>query len=178
MLPAKKRGSQLGSNSSTESPDVRAGRLGRPHGLDGFLGLYVDPSDLEYFDHGSTVFIEDRPFVVRAIRPADRGYQIAFEEVVDRKGADQIRNQDIFVPERRTLDETEFWPDDLIGLEVRPGGGTVVAVIHGAAQDRLVVERDGARFEVPFVDQFVPTIDVEGGHVEVVEIEGLSEPSD
>jgi ribosomal 30S subunit maturation factor RimM len=33
------------------------------------------------------------------------------------------------------------------------------------------------RFEVPFVDEFVPTIDLEGGHVVVVEIEGLSEPS-
>jgi len=178
VLPAKKRGSQLESNSSTESPDVIAGRLGRPHGLDGFLGLYVDPADLEYFHQGSTVFIQDRPFVVRAIRPADKGYQVAFDEVVDREGAGQIRNLDVFVPERRTLGEQEFWPDQLVGLEVRPGGGTVVAIIHGPAQDRLVVERDGATFEVPFVDEFVPMIDVEGGHVEVVEIEGLSEPSD
>ena len=139
--------------------------------------MYVDPADLEYFDHGSTVFIRDRPFVVRAIRQTDRGYQVAFEDVVDRNGADQIRNLDVFVPQRRPLGEEEFWPDQLVGLEVRPGGGTVVAVVHGAAQDRLVVERDGVRFEVPFVDEFVPTIDLEGGHVVVVEIEGLSEPS-
>ncbi len=145
--------------------------------MDGFLGLYVDPADLEYFDHGSTVFIRDRPFVVRAIRQTDRGHQVAFEDVVDRNGADQIRNLDVFVPQRRTLGEEEFWPDQLVGLEVRPGGGTVVAVVHGTAQDRLIVERDGVRFEVPFVAEFVPTIDLAGGHVVVVEIEGLSEPS-
>ena len=156
---------------------MRAGRLGRPHGLDGFLGLYLDPADLEHFDQGSTVFIQDRPYVVRALRPAHKGYQVAFEGVVDRTGADQIRNLDVFVSERRSLGEQEFWPDQLIGLEVRPGGGTVVAVVHGGAQDRLVVERDGSRFEVPFVDELVPTVDVEAGHVEVVEIDGLSEPS-
>ncbi len=178
MLPAKKRGSQLGSSSSTDNPDVRAGRLGRPHGLDGFLGLYVDPADLDYFDRGSTVFILDRPLVVRAIRPAHKGYQVAFDEIVNREGAERIRNQDVFVAERRTLDEQEFWPDQLVGLEVRPDGGTVVDVVHGAAQDRLVVERDGTRFEIPFVDELVPTVDVEAGYVEVIEIEGISEPSD
>jgi 16S rRNA processing protein RimM len=176
VLPAKKRGSQLESNSSTESPDVRAGRLGRPHGLDGFLGLYVDPADLEYFDHGSTVFIQDRPFVVRAIRPADKGYQVAFDEVVDREGADRIRNLDVFVSERRTLGEQEFWPDQLVGLEVRPGGGTVVAIIHGPAQDRLVIEREGARFEIPFVDPLVPVVDLEAGYIETEEPHGLIDP--
>ena len=152
---------------------MRAGRLGRPHGLDGFLGLYVDPADLDHFDRGSTVFIQDCPFVVRAIRPAHKGYQVAFDEVVDREGAERIRNQDVFVAERRTLDEQEFWPDQLVGLEVRPGGGTVVAVIHGAAQDRLVVERDGTRFEIPFVDRLVPVVDLEAGYIETEEPHGL-----
>ena len=139
--------------------------------------MYVDPADLDYFDRGSTVFIQDRPFVVRAIRPAQKGFQVAFDEIDNREGAERIRNQDVFTAQRRTLDEQEFWPDQLVGLKVRPGGGTVVDVVHGPAQDRLVIERAGARFEVPFVDEFVPTIHVEAGYVEVIEIEGLSEPS-
>jgi 16S rRNA processing protein RimM len=47
-------------------------------------------------------------------------------------------------------------------------------VDHGPSQDRLVIERSGTRFEVPFVDELVPVVDVAGGFVEVVEIEGLS----
>lgn len=157
---------------------VRAGRLGRPHGLDGFLGLYVDDPDLVYFDPGSTVFLGDEPHVVREIRRADKGYQVAFEGVRDRPGAESIRNRDVLVEHRRQLSEGEYWPEDLIGLEVRPSGGEVVDVSVGAAQDRLVVDRHGSRFEVPFVDAFVPVVDIEGGFVEVAEIDGLTEPRD
>jgi ribosomal 30S subunit maturation factor RimM len=61
---------------------------------------------------------------------------------------------------------------------VTPGGGRVVDVVFGPAQDRLVVERDAIRFEVPFVEAFVPRVDLETGVVEIVEIEGLIPPTD
>lgn len=174
----KKKASLPELSSSTNSPSIRAGRLGRPHGLDGYLGLYVEPEDLSYFEIGSTVHIQDRPHVIRAIRKADRGYHVAFKGVLDRNAAEQIRNHDVLVDVRRELNEDEFWPDQLRGLEVRPGGGTVVGVVHGPAQDRLEINRDGVVFEVPFVGQFVPVVDVDNGFVEILEIEGLTEPRD
>jgi 16S rRNA processing protein RimM len=164
------------SNSSTERPSVLAGRLGRPHGLDGHLGLYVQPADLVYFDLGSTVHIEEHPYVVRSIRRADRGYHIAFEGVEGREDAEAIRNNDIYVMERRDLGGDEYWPDQLRGLAVRPGGGVVVEVVNGPAQDRLLIDRDGQRFEVPFVKEFFPVVDVENGFIELEEIPGLADP--
>ncbi|HEX9848264.1 MAG TPA: hypothetical protein VGB33_07585 [Acidimicrobiia bacterium] len=50
----------------------------------------------------------------------------------------------------------------------------VVDVEFGAAQDRLVIERGGVRFEVPFVADLVPVVDLDHGLVEIREIEGLS----
>jgi len=97
---------------------------------------------------------------------------------LDRNAAEQIRNHDVLVDVRRELNEDEFWPDQLRGLEVRPGGGTVVGVVHGPAQDRLEINRDGVVFEVPFVGQFVPVVDVDNGFVEILEIDGLTEPRD
>lgn len=120
------------------------------------------------------MFVDDRKLSVRALRRGAKGHEVAFTDVVDREAAESIRGSEVFVAERRSLAEGEYWPDDLIGLDVRPGGGQVVDVVHGPAQDRLVVERDGRRFEVPFVDELVPVVDVDGGYVEVVEIEGLS----
>lgn len=146
--------------------------------MEGFLGLYVDPSDLVYFELGSTVFIEDRPHVVRALRRGKKGHEVAFDDVAGRDAAEQIRNMDVYVKERRSLAEHEYWPDQLEGLEVRPGGGMVVAVISGTAQDRLVIERGDARFEVPFVEALVPAVDLDAGYVEIAEIDGLIEPSD
>ncbi|HEX6287211.1 MAG TPA: ribosome maturation factor RimM [Acidimicrobiia bacterium] len=159
-------------------PPHVVGRLGRPNGLDGFIGIYVDDEDLVHLQPDSIVHVAGEPHTVRAIRRGKKGHQVAFLEVTSREGAEAIRGSDVSVHERRDLSEGEYWPEDLVGLEVRPGGGVVAGVSHGQAQDRLVVERAGLKFEVPFVDELVPVVDVAEGYVEVVEIEGLSSPSD
>ena len=164
----------LGSSSSTE-PGFVAGRLGRPHGLDGFLGLYVEPEDLVHFEIGAVVHIEGHPHTVRAVRRADKGHRVAFAEATSRDAADRIRNRDVFALGRRALGEGEFRPDQLVGLDVRPGGGRVTGVISGPAQDRLAIKRGDVVFEVPFVEDLVPVVDVESGYLEVVEIDGLTE---
>lgn len=158
------------------------GRLGRPHGLDGFLGLYIDEDDAASVEPGSTVFLGDQPHLVRALRRADRGYQVAFEDVFDRPTAELLRGLDVSVESRRELGDGEYWPGDLVGLNVydQEGAslGTVADVLFGAAQERLLVEAgDGSRFEVPFVHDLVPVVDLAGGRIEIVSIPGLTEPS-
>lgn len=138
----------------------------------------MESADLVHFEVGSSVFIGDRWYVVRAVRQGKKGPQVAFEGVDDRDAAEALRGREVFVAEPRPLEEGEFFLDDLIGLEVRPGGGVVVALAQGAAQDRLVIERAGTRFEVPFVADLVPVVDVKAGYVEIVELPGLSEPQD
>ena len=154
------------------------GRLGRPVGLNGFIGLYVEPENLVYFRNGSTVIIDEVSFTVSSLRRGKKGHEIRFVEVVDRDRAEQLRGRDVFVSERRALDEGEFWPEQLKGLEVRPGGGEVVDVINGPTQDRLVIRRGRLRFEVPFVEALVPIVDVDAGYLEIAEIDGLIGDSD
>ncbi len=158
---------------SSSTDPVRVARLGRPHGLDGFLGLYVDEADLVHFEIGSKVDVADSTLTVRALRRADKGWQVAFEGINDRPSAESIRNHDVLVAAPRELDEGEFWPEDLIGLEVRPIGGVVTGVEHGPAQSRLVIDKDGSTFEVPFVEALVPVVDLEAGYLEIVVIEGI-----
>ena len=59
------------------------------------------------------MYLEDRPHVVRAVRPVDRGFQVAFEGVGTRESADEIRGLAVSVDERRPLADDEFWPEDL-----------------------------------------------------------------
>lgn len=157
---------------------MKIGVLGRPHGLDGSLGLYIDPDDLAYVGAGATVFVLDNPYTVRDVRSGKKGPLVTFAEVTDRGTAETIRGNDVFAEGRRELADGEFWPDDLVGLEVRPGGGVVTGVEHGAAQDRLVVRRGDETFEVPFVNDLIPVVDVEAGFIEVVDLPGLSSHSD
>lgn len=152
--------------------------MGKPNGLNGFLGIYIDADDLVHFEPGALVYVDDDAYTVRAVRQGTKGPQVAFEEVRTRDVAEPLRGSDVFVTQPRRLGEREYWPSDLVGLEVRPHGGRIVSVAHGTAQDRLVVERDDNIFEVPFVDDLVPVVDLVGGFVELNEIEGLSSPSD
>jgi ribosomal 30S subunit maturation factor RimM len=51
-----------------------------------------------------------------------------------------------------------------------------VAFTPGAAQDRIVIDIGGDRFEIPFISEFVPVVDIEAGYLEVRPIPGLIEP--
>lgn len=157
------------------------GRLGRPHGLDGYIGLYVDEDDLVHFEPGKSISVDGRQFEVASIRRADRGHHLKLVGINSRVAAEAIRGNDVIATERRELGEDEYWPEDLIGLEVRDADGSrvgsVASLITGGAQDRLVVDAKEGRFEVPFVAALVPEVDVSGGFVVVSPIEGLIEPS-
>jgi 16S rRNA processing protein RimM len=167
------------SNSSTE-PRFVVGRLGRPHGLDGHIGLYVDEDDLVHFEPGKSIFVDGQQFEVASIRRADRGHHLRLVGVDSRVAAEAIRGNDVIATERRELGDDEYWPEDLIGLEARDADGNrvgeVAGLVTGGAQDRLVVDAAGGRFEVPFVAALVPAVDVAAGFVVITPIEGLTEP--
>jgi len=120
--------------------------------------------------------------VVRAVRRVDRGFQVAFEGIDTREAAEEIRGSVVSVDERRPLGHDEFWPEDLMGLTVfdETGGqvGVVERVIFGPGQDRLVIiTGDGVSFEVPFVDDLVPLVDIGARRIEINSIPGLIEPA-
>jgi len=128
-----------------------------------------------------TVYVADRRHVVRALRRGDRGFQVAFEGVGTREAADEIRGSVVSVDERRPLADDEFWPEELSGLSVFDESGEQVGVVErvvfGPGQDRLVIAiDDGVRFEVPFVAELVPVVDIGARRVEINVIPGLIEP--
>lgn len=118
------------------------------------------------------VVVESRPY-------RDRGLIVRFEGVAGREAAEALRGTELFVDSSAlALDEGEFWPEDLIGLQVvDPSGaplGEVAGVVPGP-QDRLVVATpDGRRVEVPFVADLVG--DPEDGRIVVDAPPGLFDP--
>ncbi len=71
----------------------------------------------------------------------------------------------------------ELLPCQLIGLDVvlKDGApfGVVVEMLLGAAQDCLIVEREGERYLVPHVPDIVRRVSIEEGIVEIDPPEGL-----
>jgi 16S rRNA processing protein RimM len=156
--------------SSSTDDRVVVGRIGKPHGLHGESTVLPSTGDAGVFAPGSILFSDDeRELVVAASKPyRDRGLLLRFEGVTDRSGAEALRGLLLTIDrsERSDLDDGEFWDEDLVGCcTVDPDGaalGTVIEVVHGPGQDRLVVETGaGEQVLVPFVAAIVgePTDD-------------------
>ncbi|MDP8959070.1 MAG: ribosome maturation factor RimM [Actinomycetota bacterium] len=139
------------------------------------------------FVAGARLWTDEAPprrLVVEAVRPHPRGGLIVrFGGVEDRDAAEELRGSRLAIDrqERRPLEEGEFWPEDLQGLEVRaPSGeslGQVAGVVLGEAQDRLVLELAGGNTaEVPFVEELVVEVRPQDGYLVVSPVEGLLTP--
>jgi 16S rRNA processing protein RimM len=118
--------------------------------------------------------------VVEASRNADGRLIVRFSGSGDRTAAEGLRGLRLTIPEdlRRDLGDDEWRPDDLTGLRVldHTGAvrGVVDAIVEGVAQDRLAVTTsDGLAVEIPFVSDLVPVVDIEGGYVQLADVEGL-----
>ena len=82
--------------------------------------------------------------------------------------------------ERRNLENDEFWPEDLIGLEVRdPSGnriGSITGVYADSPQGLITVSTSQGDFLVPLVNALVPEVNLAERYLVVEPIEGLLEP--
>jgi len=165
--------------------NVRVGRILKAHGIRGEVVVVSESDSPGRFVRRAMFSTEsDTTLTVRSVRVHKDGMIVAFEGVTDRSAAEELRGTILFIAadERRELEDGEFWPEDLEGLEVRdPQGrplGTIEGVIVGDAQDRLLIRSGERTVEVPFVAELVPEVRQESGFVTVVPIDGLfsSEP--
>lgn len=164
----------------TAAKRIRVAKIGAAHGIRGEVRLFVDADDpLAVQELGA---LEDesgaRQFRIVSLRAAKDHLIARFEGVNDRTAAERLTNLELFVPRERLPepeDERTFYHADLVGLRVETKDGitlgTVAAVQNFGAGDILEIAppNGGATFMIPFIDPFVPTVDVEGGKV-VVEL--------
>jgi len=178
--------------------EVVVGRLGRPHGVRGELTVELRTDEPERrFAPGARLLLRRAatgprrstgPWPGSLTVAATRWHQdrllVSFEELGDRDAAEAARGWLLAVtvaPGEAPEDPEEYYDHQLVGLAVtttdgRPVG-TVGEVLHNAAQDLLVVRRDGRDAAlVPFVAALVPEVDLAGGRLLVADRPGLLEP--
>ena len=166
------------------SNPITIGHIARAHGLKGDVAVVFYSDHPEQFAAGFQLGGTGGSLTIEWVRSGAGVAIVKFAGVDDRDGAELLKGVQLTMEESdlRTLEEGEFWPSQLQGLEVRDRSGTkrgvVRDVITGGAQDRLAIEVATGRVEVPFVDALVPTVDLEGGFVVVETVAGLLEPDD
>jgi 16S rRNA processing protein RimM len=179
-------------DESRELLRLVVGRIGKAHGIKGEVTVEVrtDDPDLR-FAPGAELLTEPAhrgPLTVRRGRVQGGRLVLSFEGVDDRNAAEALRNTMLVAevdPDVLPEDPDEYYDHQLEGLTVRTGAGEELGVveqmIHGPAQDLFAIRRPhGGELLLPFIEEFVPEVDLERGVVIADPPEGLlalSEPA-
>lgn len=167
---------------------VTVGRIGRPHGIKGEVGVDVrtDEPDQRFAD-GATMVTDSkipRTLTVASSRWHSGRLLVKFAEVPDRTAAEQLRNllvQSEVPEDARPEDPEEYYDRELIGLTVRTADGVdageVIDVVHLPSQDLLEIRRPaGNAVLVPLVQELVPELNLQEQYVVVADRPGLLDP--
>jgi 16S rRNA processing protein RimM len=163
-----------------------AGRVGRPHGLDG--SFYVTRPRPRLLSLGAAVTLAGRtaPIVRRA--GTEQRPIVRLEGIDERSAADALRGSELFVDggDAPRLEEGEWWAHELEGCEVRDGEqllGSVRRMIELPSCEALEVQAaDGGEvILVPLVKDAVRVVAPARKRIEVdvdfLDLAGRTRPS-
>lgn len=158
---------------------LSAGRVGRPHGLDG--GFYVTGARPRLLTPGTRVVVGEHTHEIARRAGVERHPILNLRGVDDRGAAEALRGLELCVPlaDTPTLQDGEWWAHELQGCEVHSTGhrvvGTVVALLELPSCEVLQVALpDGGELLVPMVKDAVRRIDVAARRIEI-DLEFLGE---
>ncbi|MCH1434226.1 MAG: ribosome maturation factor RimM [Acidimicrobiales bacterium] len=145
------------SRSSSSTDVLEIGRITRPHGVRGEVGVLLTSNRTERLDPGSVLDTANGPLEVRSSRPHKGNWLVQFIGVTDRDGAEALR--DTVLRAEPIDDPDELWVHDLIGSTVIDQDGVVhghvVRVLDNPASDLLELD-GGALVPVQFVVDHTP----------------------
>ncbi len=172
-----------GAADSQKTPGRRApealtdpvviGRVTAPHGVQGTVKVKA-PGSGRHLRRGVEPLIEGERRRILAVRETPKGFLVDFEGIEDRVLASSLRGSELLL-DREELDapeEGEFYVGDLVGFAVYDEAGAYLGSVSGLfetpAHEVLVVRNESSEeLYVPFTNEHVPTVDVEGGRVVV-----------
>ena len=162
---------------------VAVAHIKRAVGLKGDL-LIRAFSSIESILEPKCLFLkQNRAFIRYEIRRSrlkgEKDAICLLENIDDRKKAEKLQGLEVF--QKKALlprnDPDEYFWYELKGLRVQDIDGEhlgkIHAVIDSGAQDVLVVRDSNREILIPMVDQFIHSIDIEGGTCVVRLVEGL-----
>jgi 16S rRNA processing protein RimM len=156
-------------------PTLEVGYVARVHGLNGELAVKTFDPDSEALDGVRRLILrlrsgDERPVDVVSTRRMTGAVLVSLRGVRSRSAAEAFKGATVLV-HRADLPppaEGEWFQGDLIGLEARtPEGaplGRVTEIWNTGPVPNLVIQgTDPEPLVVPFVDEFVPEVDLQAG---------------
>ncbi len=151
---------------------LRAGRVGRPHGLDG--SFHVGEPQPQLLVLGVTVVVRGAPLRITRRAGTDQRVILRLEGHEDRPAAQALGGEALLVARAQApeLEPDEWWAEDLEGCTVHDAGvpvGTVRRLLALPSCEVLEVSRPGEQSDllVPLISDAVRTVDIERREVEI-----------
>jgi 16S rRNA processing protein RimM len=151
---------------------LRAGVVGRPHGLDG--SFYVVEPAAELLTQGSRVSVAERELTINRRAGTDARPIVRLEGHEDRDAASALRGTELLVARKDApeLGPDEWWAEDLEGCRVRDGDrsvGTVRQLLALPSCEVLEVARENGDGDllVPLVTDAVREVDLDRREIDI-----------
>ncbi len=152
--------------------ELSAGRVGRPHGLDG--SFYVTRPKARLLTEGASVGVAGRSLKIERRAGTEQRPILRLEGVRGREGAEALRGEELTVAARDApaLEEGEWWAHELEGCEVSDGDrpiGVVSRMLELPSCEALEVApaQGGAPLLIPMVREAIRSIDAPARRIDV-----------
>lgn len=157
--------------TSAQADWLSAGRVGRPHGLDG--SFHVTRPRAVLLAEGAEIRVGERSARIERRAGTDERPIVRLDVAHDREAVAALRGEDLLVHRERLppLPDGEYWPEDLAGCVVHDAGRRVGVVARMTALpscEILEVRRDsGGELLVPMVRDAIRAVDVPAREIEI-----------
>ncbi|MBE6138342.1 MAG: 16S rRNA processing protein RimM [Firmicutes bacterium] len=158
--------------------EIYLGKIVNTHGIKGEVRIISD------FELKNQVFKKDFNLYVgrdrvklpiNSYRPHKNYDMVTFVGITDINEVLVYKGEPVYI-NREDLEISDYILKDLIGLEVYNKEhlvGTIDEIINNGAHKILVVKSGKRKNLIPFVDDFISDVDINGKKVFINEIEGL-----
>jgi 16S rRNA processing protein RimM len=141
---------------------VAAGRVGRPHGLDG--SFYVAGAMPELLREGMVVVVLGAERRIERRAGTDERPIVRLAGLASRSDAEALRGEELRAEE--TLEEGEFWAEDLAGCRVVDGAREVGVVARMIALPSCEALEVGDLL-IPLVRDAIRSVDLDARVIDV-----------
>ncbi len=177
----------------TLKPHLELGYVARAHGLQGEVAVRTFDPASETLDFVERVLVRprtgaERVLRIESVRPTPKEILVVFADVRGRTAAEALVGATVlaFREDLEPPAEEEYFQGDLVGLTAVDESGKVLGRVEEIWETgpvpNLVIRAEGQEeLVVPFVDDFVSTVDIPGGKLvvkppEYLEVGGAEKP--
>lgn len=168
---------------------IRIGKIMDAHGIRGEIGVVVGSGDVSWINDAEVLYIPRKNIFeehkIKKIRAHKKGFICHLENFDDRNKAEEYKGREVWVSKDLFVSEDgeALFLSEILGFEiedVRLGAlGKISNFSSNGKQDLLVIEReDLIELEIPFVKEFVESIDFQNKKIKMNLPEGLLQIND